>query len=65
MTTFAAYGSMRTEPQLRINVNDRVSVQGCFGRVIGFYHRASMTVLVLLDAGDSREYAPADLQRLA
>jgi hypothetical protein len=32
--------------------------------VIGFYGRDPRTVLVLFDAGGSREYGPADLRRL-
>jgi hypothetical protein len=54
------------EPQDRIGVNDRVSVpDGRVGSVIGFYCRAPDTLLVLFDSGDSREYAPADLERLS
>ena len=54
------------EPQDRIGLNDRVSVpDGRVGSVIGFYCRAPDTLLVLFDSGDSREYAPAELERLS
>jgi hypothetical protein len=49
----------------RFAVHDRVAVpDGSVGTVIGFYRRAAETVLVLFGSGGSREFAPADLQRL-
>jgi hypothetical protein len=66
MNMFDADNPSPLAPQREIAVNDRVSVpDGCLGLVIGFYQRASATVLVRLDAGDQREYTPADLHRLA
>ena len=65
MTIFAHTPQMNLEPPAHgIGLHDRVSVPGGgVGSVIGFYHRADETVLVLFASGDSREYAPAELQR--
>jgi hypothetical protein len=52
--------------QRRVGINDRVSVpDNRVGNVIGFYCRKPETVLVRLDSGESREYAPADLHQVS
>ena len=66
MTALAAYELPPLELQLRVNLDDRVSVpDGRVGTVIGFYRREVETVLVLFDFGDSSEYADADLRIVA
>ena len=62
MTTLMAHNPRIAVEQHRLSLNDRVSVpNGRVGRVIGFYCRASETVLVRFDFGDSREYSAEEL----
>lgn len=68
MATLAAYPPPLTfePPARRSGLDDRVSVPDSrVGSVIGFYSRVPEMVLVLFGLGHSREFAPADLHRLA
>jgi hypothetical protein len=47
-------------PPASIHLDDRVSVSGRVGSVIGFY-RGAETVLVRFDSGESAEHAQKDL----
>jgi hypothetical protein len=65
VTNLTSYHTRAFEPKREIVPHDRVAVpDGRIGNVVGFYCNPPLSVLVMLDSGDTAEYAPEGLQRL-